>query len=247
MSVSRNGTHERFLGREITRGATSDRVGSAILLLLVVSARASAQSGAAQNGDFDTDLSNWTIASQPGGSAQWSGADYAGSPLSGSALLVNAIPCVPTGPSGLSCPAPSISQCVSVSPAALYQVGFAALEPAGQTSTGGVSMVVAWNTGPVCNGLPLSTPGIGLGHISGWQTRSTGLFAPPTALSALIQIGAFRDETFLTGDYRVQVDRVAFGTLQAPAVPALDTFGLGVLGLALAAAGWFLLDRTRHS
>lgn len=233
--------------RSKTRGATSDRVGSAILILVVVAARASAQSGAAQNGDFDTDLSNWAIASQPGGSAQWSGVDYAGSPLSGSALLVNAVPCVPTGPGSFSCAAPSISQCVAVSPALLYQVGFAALEPAGQTSTGSVSMVVAWNTGPVCNGLPLSTPGIGLGQISGWQTRSTGLFAPATAHSALIQIGAFRGEAFLTGDYRVQVDRVAFGTSQAAGVPALNTFGLSVLGCALAAAGWFLLDRARYS
>jgi hypothetical protein len=108
-------------------------------------------------------------------------------------------------------------------------------------------MFVAWNTGSSCNGSPLSIPGIGLGHFSGWQTRSTGLFAPVTANSALLQIGVFRDETFLTGDYRIQVDHVVFGTSQAAAVPALDSFGLGALGLALAAAGWFLVDRARPS
>lgn len=213
------------------------------LVLALSRAWLSAQALVLQNGGFDSDLSAWSIASEPGGSVQWSALDYAGSPSSGSALLVNAIPCAPTGPGSYTCSSPSLSQCVTVSPGVLYHLGFAAFEPPGQSSTGVVNMLVEWNGGPACAGSPLSHPSIGVGHITAWQSASSSLFAPSGARSALVSISALRDEWFIAGDYRVQVDNVSFGPAQPVAVPAASPVGLVVFGLALAAGGWLLVDR----
>jgi hypothetical protein len=130
-------------------------------------------------------------------------------------------------------------------PGAFYQLGFAAFEPAGQPSTGAVNVLAGWNSGPNCDGAPLSQPTIGLGHIAGWQTRSTGLFSPAGAHSVLIRIGAFRDETFITGDYRAEVDHVTFGSAEAVAIPMTGLFGLASLALLLILGGLLVMHRVR--
>lgn len=180
-------------------------VAAASVLLSVISAPAIGQN-LIQNGEFDTDLSQWTIATRPGGSVSWLPDDYATSPESGSALLVNAIPCVPID-GAFNCFSPMMTQCVAIQAGTLYRFGMAARGSTGQTSTGIATMFLEWHADPTCAGPSLHFLTVGIRSTTSWQVSSNGASPPAGARSGLVRVSAFRDDV-PTGDYRVLVDHV---------------------------------------
>jgi hypothetical protein len=80
-------------------------------------------------------------------------------------------------------------------------------------------------------------------HLRGVMTL--GVFSPAGAHSVLIGIGVFRDETFITGDYRAEVDHVTFGSAEAVAIPMIGAFGVTSFALLLILGGLLVIHRVR--
>jgi len=113
-----------FSGHNVTARARAKRSCARMVLLLALLA-VSSTGGAQQllaNGDFDSDLSGWTVSDAPG--TAWAAFDYAGA-SSGSALFTNDM----TTAGGATI---NLTQCVVLAKAGRYVVSANGFLPAGQ-------------------------------------------------------------------------------------------------------------------
>jgi hypothetical protein len=205
----------------------------------------SAESGAQNlvvNGDFPSSLSGWQLEGSQGGSASWTPVDVANLSSSGSALIVNDQPCVEQSPGVFSCPFPGLVQCIPVVPGASYSIGFSSLIPSGQGVGGAAYLFLDWYSGDACDAGPLSHPVFGHATVGSWGSEIRGLTAPASARSLRLTLAAVRDEISHQGSFRAHFDNVFVnGPNQVAAVPALSGYGLAVLVLAIAIAGYALI------
>jgi len=179
------------------------------LLLLLASA------GLGQNlvagGTFDTSLEAWHHDPNDNGSSDWSFFDAAGSPSSGSAFLTS------TNATG-GAPVTLLTTCVPVAAGQQYVLSADVRFSAGETTTGGVELALAWTPGAVCQGFisgnGFLTPVASRGD---WVHGSSTFTAPAGATSALVAVAI--DKIEAGGELSAFVDNVSL----APAGVPTDT------------------------
>ena len=188
--------------------ATVCRIAGFAALLVLAASLGSAQN-LVPGGTFDTSLEAFHHDPNPDGTSAWSSLDAAGSPTSGSALLTS------TNVSGGSAVA-LLTTCVPVAAGQEYTLSADVRFSAGETTTGGVELVLVWTPGTACQG-SISTNGflIPVASRGDWIHGSDTFTAPAGATSALVAVGI--DKLEGGGQLSAFVDNVAFELTSAPA------------------------------
>ena len=111
--------------------------------VLVLAASAGLGQNLVPGGTFDTSLEAFHHDPNPDGTSAWSALDAAGSPSSGSALLTS------TNATG-GAPVTLLTTCVPVAAGQQYTLSADVRFSAGETTTGGVELAIAWTPGAAC-------------------------------------------------------------------------------------------------
>ena len=212
------------------------------LFALWIAQECGAQSSV-QNGDFHTDLSRWAVHADLPNVVSWTPVDRDGSAQSGSALFLADAPCVPTGPNERSCPAPALSQCVSIRPSRSYRASISGLVPSGPDQHGFIQLAVTPYSQDHCTGSVLLFRTVAVAAIGAWQDTSFGFSAPLGSRSALVEVAVFRD-TSRSETFRAYVDQIGLEDTShvSPSIPLSPLAHLAFAAL-LASAGLLRLAR----
>lgn len=167
--------------------------------LVLVAAGADAQNLLANPG-FATNLSGWSVLSDPpASSVAWNSLNASGNPGSGSARITNQHPSATTavGP---------ISQCVSVVGGGGYTLSAQFYLPPGQSRTGFGQALLYWYTGAGCASGPSLGGAFNVSTVGVWLTTGGVVTAPNGAHSARLSLRLQKQEG--GGALQVHADNV---------------------------------------
>lgn len=156
------------------------RVGWAMVLAVICGTASGSAQNKVSNSGFDSGLSGWQQAALGG---YWSPVDSQGRAGSGSAVVTNSVSNPSVYGAGL------ISDCVAVSPGQQFTLSGSMYTPAGQDTTGYLTLAVFWYTDAAC--VNFAPPSVTIGQVTDvgvWVSRQGTVAAPAGTRGAQVAL-----------------------------------------------------------